>query len=141
MYCSTVPLGITPTRKNPLCSTIALANIEYIEKEKLVEKAADNGVYLKNKLLELKEKYALVGNVEGIGMHQGIDLIKDADTKEKATEEAEKIMYLAMEKGVAFKIIEGNVITLRPSLVITKEEIDYVVKVLEEAIGQTVIGQ
>ncbi|WP_421919290.1 (R)-1-hydroxy-2-aminoethylphosphonate ammonia-lyase [Marinifilum sp.] len=133
-------IGHYTHEKNPLCSAIALANIEVIEKEGLLEKAAENGKYLKHRLLELKNKYPLVGNVEGVGMHLGIDLVKDEVSKEKAREEAEKIMYLAMEQGVAFKIIEGNVLTLRPSLVITKEEIDEVAKVLDEAIGKIVNG-
>ncbi len=121
--------------KNPFCAAVALANIEYIEREKLVEKAAGKGIYLKNKLLGLKNKYPIVGNVEGLGMHLGIDLVKDPVTKEKAVEEAEKIMYRCMGQGVAFKIIEGSVITLRPSLVITDDELDYVVKVLDESIA------
>ena len=127
-------IGHYTHEKNPLCSAIALANIEYIEKENLVDQAAENGAYLKSKLLKLKDKYSCIGNVEGIGMHLGIDLVKDAVTKEKATEEAEKLLYLCMDQGVAFKIIEGNVITLRPSLVITKEEINYVIETFEKAI-------
>ena len=129
-------IGHYTHEKNPLCSAIALANIEYIEREELVTKAAQNGQYMKEKLLELKRKYPIIGNVEGIGMHMGIDLVKNSETKEKATDEAEKIMYLCMKQGVAFKIIEGSVVTLRPSLVITKDDIDFIVDVLEQAIVQ-----
>jgi len=116
--------------KNPLCAAAGLATIEYIEKHHLVENARTLGEYLLTRLSDLKEKYSLIGNVAGKGLHIGIDLVRDLHTKERAIKEAEFIMYECIKQGVALKVIEGNVLTLRPSLVITKDECDKVVEAI-----------
>ena len=76
-----------------------------------------------------------------MGLHIGIDLVKDPKTKERAVEEADCIMYKAMERGLAFKTIEGNIITLRPALTITIEEMDQVVDILDDTIGDVENGK
>jgi 4-aminobutyrate aminotransferase len=129
-------IGHYTHEKNALCSTAALAEIEYIEKNNLVGNAAKVGSYAISRLNELKDKHPLIGNIAGIGLHIGIDLVKDQETKERAIEEADSIMYKAMEKGLAFKTIEGNIITLRPALTITIEEMDHALNILEEAIEE-----
>ena len=91
------------------------------------------GDYLIGKLQELKELYPIIGNVAGKGFHIGVDLVKDRKTKERAIDEAEQIMYHCLEQGVAFKIIEGNIITMRPSLVLTKDHCDQVIDSLKNA--------
>jgi 4-aminobutyrate aminotransferase len=89
----------------------------------------------------MKDKHPLIGNVTGVGLHIGIDLVKDPKTKERAVDEAEIIMFKCLEKGLSFKTIEGNVITLRPALVITREEMDHALDILEEAIGEVEGGK
>ena len=61
-------------------------------------------------------------------------------TKKRALDEAEIIMFKCLEKGISFKTIEGNIITLRPSLAITKEEMDSVIAILDETIGEVEAG-
>ncbi|MGK2864274.1 MAG: (R)-1-hydroxy-2-aminoethylphosphonate ammonia-lyase [Chitinophagaceae bacterium] len=126
-------IGHFTHEKNPLCAAAGLATIEYIEEHKLVKNAELLGEYLLDKLLELKDIFPIIGNVAGKGLHLGIDLVKDRTTKEKAKSEAEAIMYYCMEEGVAFKIIEENVITIRPSLVITKDHCDRIINVLRKS--------
>lgn len=133
-------IGHYTHEKNALCSTAALAEIEYIEKNNLVENAARVGTHAMFRLNELKQKHPLIGNIAGVGLHMGIDLVKDPVTKERAVEEADSIMYKAMERGLAFKTIEGNIITLRPALTITMEEMDRVVDILDETIGEVENG-
>jgi len=133
-------IGHYTHEKNGLCSAAALAEIEYIQKNNLVENAAMVGAHAISRLNELKEKHPLIGNIAGVGLHIGIDLVKDQQTKERAVEEADSIMYKAMERGLAFKTIEGNIITLRPALTITMEEMDQVITILEEAIGEVENG-
>ena len=87
-----------------------------------------------DQLKALQAVYPIIGNVAGRGLHMGIDLVKNPHTKERAVQEAEAIMYHCMNEGVAFKVIEGNVITMRPSLVITKEHCDTIVSVLRNAL-------
>lgn len=129
-------IGHFTHEKNPLSATAGLAAIHYMESHELVKNAATLGDYLLEQLLELQNRFPVMGNVAGKGMHLGIDLVKDPATKERATEYAEQIMYDCLEQGVAFKVIEGNVLTLRPSLVITKDDCDFIVHSLETAFAR-----
>lgn len=134
-------IGHYTHEKNALCSTAALAEMEYIQKNNLVENAARVGAHAMSRLNKLKEKHPLIGNIAGVGLHLGIDLVKDPKTKERAVEEADSIMYKAMERGLAFKTIEGNIITLRPALTITMDEMDQVVDILDDTIGEVENGK
>lgn len=134
-------IGHYTHEKNPLCATAALAEISYIEKHGLVENARKVGEFALKRLEEMKDRHPLIGNVAGLGLHLGIDLVTDRKRKTRAVKEAEMIMYKCMEKGVAFKIIEGNVITLRPSLTITEDQMDYSLGVIEDAITSVERGE
>jgi 4-aminobutyrate aminotransferase len=129
-------IGHFTHEKNPLCSTAGLATINYIEKHNLVGNSANLGAYLKDKLQALKEQFPVIGHVAGKGLHLGIDLVKDPVTRERAIDYAETIMYDCMRQGVALKIIEGNILTMRPSLVITKDECDRIVATLRTAFNR-----
>ena len=129
-------IGHFTHEKNPLSAAAGLAAIDYIESHELVNNAATLGDYLVDRLLQLKERYPVIGNVAGKGMHLGIDLIKDPVSKQRATLYAEQIMYDCLEQGVAFKVIEGNILTLRPSLVVTKDDCDFIVHSLDTAFAR-----
>jgi 4-aminobutyrate aminotransferase len=133
-------IGHYTHEKNGLCSAAALAEIDYIQKNDLVDNASRVGAHALSRLNELKEKHPLIGNIAGVGLHIGIDLVKDRETKERAVEEADSIMYKAMERGLAFKTIEGNIITLRPALTISMKEMDQVINILDETIGEVEDG-
>jgi 4-aminobutyrate aminotransferase len=134
-------IGHYTHEKNALCAAAALAEIATIEDHGLVEHAADLGRYGIDRLNEMKERHPLIGHVAGLGLHLGIDLVRNRRTKERAVDEAEIIMYKCMERGLAFKTIEGNVITLRPALVITRKESDRSLSILDEAIGEVERGE
>lgn len=123
-------IGHFTHEKNPLCSTAGLATINYLEENKLIDKAKEAGEYLLSRLEEMKERFPVIGNIAGKGLHIGIDLVKDRKTKERAVDYAEVIMYDCMRQGVAFKVIEGNILTLRPALTISREECDQVLNAL-----------
>jgi 4-aminobutyrate aminotransferase len=129
-------IGHFTHEKNPLCCTAGLATIEYIEKNQLVQNSAQTGQYLLDRLFELQQQFPIIGHVAGRGLHLGIDLVLDRNTKQRAVQLAESIMYTCMKNGVAFKIIEGNMITLRPSLIIGRDECDFIVDVLTDAFQQ-----
>lgn len=118
--------------KNPLCSAVAGAVIDYVVDHKLVEKTAELGDYFKTGLLALQYEYDLIGDVRGLGLNLAVDLVKDLDSKERAGEEAHKLMSFCMERGISFKLIQGNVLNLKPSLLITRDEIDLVLSLLKE---------
>ncbi|PEJ60609.1 aspartate aminotransferase family protein [Bacillus sp. AFS002410] len=134
-------IGHYTHEKNGICATAGLATIEYIENENLVENANRLGQYLIEELRKMVARYDIVGGVDGIGFHLGIDIVKNKDTMQRGIEEAESIMYMCMENGLAFKLIEGNIITMRPSLILTKEEIDFILGTLEDAIKMVVSGE
>ena len=126
-------IGHFTHEKNPLCSTAGLATINYIEKHNLVENSAVLGEYLISQLNELKQQFPVIGNVAGKGLHIGVDLVTDRSTKAPAVQYAETVMYDCFKQGIAFKVIEGNILTMRPSLVINKDHCDQIVDALKVA--------
>jgi 4-aminobutyrate aminotransferase len=134
-------IGHYTHEKNALCSAAALAEINYIEENNLHEHAAELGDYTLARLNELKEKHHLIGHVAGLGLHIGIDLVSNQITKERAVDEAEMIMFKCLEKGLSTKTIEGNVLTLRPALVITRAEMDRAIDIIDQAIGEVEQGK
>jgi 4-aminobutyrate aminotransferase len=138
--CPDRSVGHYTHEKNALSAAAALAEIDVIEKNGLCDHAAQLGAYTQERLREMAERHPLIGCVTGIGLHIGIDLVRDRKTKERAVREAEAVMFKCMERGLAFKTIDGNMITLRPALVITREEMDWVLAILEEAIGEVEAG-
>jgi len=121
---------------NPVSCAAALANIEYIEKEKLSQKAADKGRYLMKRLNEMKEDCNIIGEVRGKGLIIGVELVKDRKSRTPATEETVKIRDLCREKGVLLGHggVKGNVLRIQPPLVINKQEMDTVLQTLEESL-------
>ena len=133
-------IGHYTHEKNALCAAAALAEIDVIETRRLAEHSAKLGAYTLQRLNEMKERHPLIGHVAGLGLHIGIDLVKDRATKERAVDEAEIVMFKCLERGLSFKTIDGNVLTLRPALVITQAEMDRALDMLEQAIGEVERG-
>ncbi len=127
-------IGHYTHEKNGICAAAGLAMIEVLEKHQLPVKAKEVGRLALEWLEEMKERRPSVGHIYGLGLHIGIELVKNRSNKEKAMIESERVMYRAMERGVAFKIIEGNVITLRPSLLIDWEEMKWALEQIEACI-------
>ncbi|MHC1731929.1 MAG: aspartate aminotransferase family protein [Bacteroidales bacterium] len=128
------PAHLFTTIGNPICCKAALATIEVLEEEKLVEASKEKGEYLKKKFIELKEKYPIIGDVRGVGLNIGVDLVKDQHTKERYQEACAKICYRCYEKGLVLTFFANNVLRIQPPLVISYEQIDKAVKIIEEAI-------
>jgi len=127
-------LGHYTHEKNPVAASAALAAIEYIEEEKLVQNAEKIGKYALDRMNRMMERYEIVGAVRGLGLLMGIELVKDKETKEPATDAAEEVMYKALGKGLSFKVTMGNIITLTPPLTITKQEMDKALDILVECL-------
>ena len=127
-------LGHYTHEKNPVACAAALATIEYIEKYNLVDHARKLGQYSLKRLNKMMQSHPLIGDVRGLGLFLGIELVKDRNNRERAGEEAETVMYNALTKGVSFKLTMGNIITLTPALTITKEEMDSALQIIEACI-------
>jgi 4-aminobutyrate aminotransferase len=111
---------------NPVAATAAGAVIEFIEEQNLLANAAQTGAYLQDKLKELQERHALIGEVRGMGLMQALELVRDRTTKEPAGAETLLVMEAAREnrlligKGGIF----GNVIRITPPLNIARSDVD-----------------
>ena len=129
-------IGHFTHEKNPLSAAAGLAGIEYIEKNGLVQNSENLGNYLLERLLALQDQFPVIGHVAGRGLHLGIDLVRNRQTKERAERYAERIMYHCLNNGLALKVIEGNILTMRPSLVITRDDCDFILETLKHALEQ-----
>jgi 4-aminobutyrate aminotransferase len=118
---------------NPVCVSAALATIELLEKE-LVENAARVGAHLMARLRELPRKFPIVGDVRGLGLMIGIEIVRDQKTKERAPELRDKIVYACFERGLLVLGAGPNSIRLAPPLVITTEQADFAAETIEEAV-------
>lgn len=127
-----ISLGHYTHEKSPLGSVAALATINYIEKENLLQKVDDDGLWFGNELYKLKERFEIIGDVRGLGLLWGIELVKTRETKEKATQEAEKIMYECMQNGLSFKVSQGNVLQLSPALTISRDDLQKAISILTQ---------
>ena len=128
-----VSLGHYTHEKSPLGSIAALSVLNYIENEQLLQKVKDDGIWMANELALLKKEFALIGDIRGIGLLWGIELVKDHISKKKATSEAERIMYHCMRNGLSFKVSQGNVIQLSPALTISRNDLEKALLILRDA--------
>jgi 4-aminobutyrate aminotransferase len=153
---SGMPLGVTLTRSeimdwvpgshastfggNPVCVAAALATLDVIEKENLLEHSAEVGAHMMKRMADWPMRLKLVGDVRGRGLMIGVDIVKNKTTKEYGAAERDLIIERAFEHGVLFLGCGPSTIRLCPALVVTEEEADVALEVLEECI-QHVGGQ
>ena len=123
---------------NPVSSVAARAVIEVIEEENLLENCHTVGAYFRQHLEKLKEKHPVVGDVRGMGLMQGLELVKDRKTKEPAPEVANQIMELCRTNGllVGKGGLFANVLRISPPLTIGKAEADEAVRILDKAFAE-----
>ncbi len=120
---------------NPVSCAAALANIEFMEQEKLPARAFEAGQYALSKLGELKNRNPLIGDVRGRGLMIGVELVKDAD-RTPAPAEAEAIRDECLRRGLLVGVggVYANVIRFQPPLVITNQQLDQAFSIFSEAL-------
>ncbi|TOI90762.1 aspartate aminotransferase family protein [Vibrio parahaemolyticus] len=131
-----ISMGHYTHEKSPIGCAAALATMEAIEQDGLLDKAKADSQFMREKLLEIKAKYSVIGDVRGIGMLWGIELVTDHESKARAYDEAEAVLYQCLNNGVSFKVSQGNVIQLSPPLIITREQLTEALAIFEEAIAK-----
>ena len=121
---------------NPISSAAALANIEFMVNNKLSDKAEEDGLYILKRLNELKDQYEIIGDVRGKGLMIGIELVKDRIKLTPAKDETTKIRDYCRDEGLLIGSggVKGCVLRIQPPLVITREEIDKALEILENSI-------
>lgn len=131
-----VSLGHYTHEKSPIGCAAALAMIEVIEREKLLEKTQQDHEFVKARLAELAAKFPIIGDVRGVGMLWGIELVTDPIKKTRALAQAEQVMYRCLALGLSFKVSQGNVLQLSPPLIITRSELSEALDILEQALSE-----
>jgi adenosylmethionine-8-amino-7-oxononanoate aminotransferase len=127
--------GYTYTGHPTVCAA-GLANLEILEREKLVHKAREQGKYLRKKLETLRSM-PIVGDIRSQGLIAAVELVKDKETKEMFPADmqiARKVWERALDHGVICRVAGANNIALCPPLIITKEQIDELVTTIGNAI-------
>lgn len=130
-----VSLGHFTHEKSPVGSAAAQATIDFIENENVLQKVKEDAVWMRNELHLLKAKYSIIGHIRGIGLLWGIEL-RDPVTKKPAIDEAEKIMYNCLERGLSFKVSQGNVLQLSPVLTIERSELEKAMEILDKSFSK-----
>ena len=122
---------------HPVAAAAALKNIEIMENEGMVENAAKQGAYLLDGLKEMKEKYQMIGDVRGLGLFCGLELVADRETKEYFPAEADlanRITQGFADNGLLLR--GGDRMNVAPPLCITSSEVDEIVTTMDKVFGQ-----
>src|SRR4051812_23396165 len=146
-----VPIGVTMTRPeiaasfkglqistfggNPVTSVAAKATTDLIEEDKLMDNADTVGRYFRSKLEELKDKHDVIGEVRGMGLMQGIELVRDKNTKDPAPTKTGQVMEECRRRGLLIGKggLYENVIRMPPPLNISKTDVDEAFTILDHA--------
>jgi len=118
---------------NPVAVAASLATIELLERE-LVANAARIGGHIMNRLRSWPAKFKTVGDVRGLGLMIGIEMVRDQTTKERAPELRDRLVTLAFERGLLVLGAGRNVLRLCPPLIVTRDQADFAVDTLEECL-------
>lgn len=133
---SDVSLGHYTHEKSPLASVAALAMLEFIDQQNILQKVNADAAFMQEALNKMKDRYPLIGDIRGIGLLWGIELVTDRTTKEKAIEASEMILYECLKNGLSFKISQGNVLQLSPPLIISRIQLQEALDIVEAAIAK-----
>ncbi len=147
---SGLPLGVTTARAdimdwppgahastfggNPVSCAAALATITLL-RDSLVKNAAEVGAFMMDRLKEVQQKHAIIGDVRGRGLMIGIELVKDRVTKERAIAERDKVVDACFARGLLVLGAGKNAIRLSPPLVLTKAQAATAVDILDQALS------
>jgi 4-aminobutyrate aminotransferase len=120
---------------NPVACVAALETIALVE-ESLMKNAAEIGGFLIGRLRELAARHPLIGDVRGLGLMIGVDLVKDRTTRETAPAERDAILQHCFTQGLVLLGCGESAIRLCPALVVTKEEAETAVRILDSALAE-----
>jgi 4-aminobutyrate aminotransferase len=119
---------------NPVCIEAAMATMDVLESEG-IKNAEVVGSYMMKRITGWVKTHPMVGDVRGRGLMIGVEIVKDKKSKAIAHEERDRIVELAFERGILFLGAGENSIRIAPPLILTQEQADIAMDVLEECIG------
>ncbi len=122
---------------NPVSVTQGLAVLEILEREHLQANADELGSHLMDRRRGLLDKYPLIGDIRGLGLIIGIELVEDRATREPAVSQAAEILELAKVRGLLLgkSGLHGNVLRITPPLCVTRADCDFIVACLDECLA------
>jgi 4-aminobutyrate aminotransferase len=115
---------------NPVSISAALATINLLE-QSLIDNAARMGAYMMERMCQWPARFPIVGDVRGLGLMLGIELVRDQETKERASAERDRVVDLAFQRGLLILGAGDNTIRLSPPLTITNDQADFAMETLE----------
>lgn len=127
------PAHTFTTAGNPVCCAASLATLDVLEEEDLLAKSTIDGAYVEKRFQAMQKHYPEIGDVRMYGLDGGIELVKDRLSKEPDSDFANKVIYYAFLHGVVMITLKGNILRFQPPLVITREELDTALDVLDDA--------
>src|ERR1700756_2964549 len=147
---SGMPLGITMSKAdimdwipgshastfggNPVCIAAALATLDVIEKEGLRKNSHEVGDHMMKRMADWPKKHKIVGDVRGRGLMIGVEIVKDQKSREYGNVERDRIVGLSFEHGVLFLGCGPSTVRISPPLVVSKDEAEAAIDILEESI-------
>ncbi len=123
---------------NPLSCKAALAVLDVLYSDGLLQKGAELGDKVRGRLDQMQAKYEMIGEVRGKGAMLGLELVKDRKSKEPAADEAKKLTQICFDKGLVILSCGkyGNVIRTLMPLVITDDQLERGLQILEEGLAE-----
>ncbi len=118
---------------NLVACAVSLKAVEIIKKDRLLENANREGMYLKKQLTQLKTEIPEIGDVRGQGLIVGAELIKPTRNKTPAKQIAQEVVKKCWRKGLLLQICGTSTLQLTPPLIITRELIDQAIEIIEGA--------
>ena len=119
---------------NPICTAASHAILDIFEEEKLVDNALTIGSHMKSRLLGMQDRCRYLGDVRGLGLVMGLDIVRDKKTKERDPGTTRKIIDECCKNGLLIGAVSGNVIRVAPPLVISKDEADESLNIMEKVL-------
>ena len=122
---------------NPVQCAVGMAVLDVIENEKLQDNSLTTGQYVKDGLNKLKDKHDIIGDVRGLGLFIGAELVKDHVSKEGAVEESARVVNEMKERGILLSKIgvHNNILKIRPPLPFSKDNADQLLSTLDDVLA------
>lgn len=119
---------------NPVSAISGLAVLEIIDEEQIQQRASDIGAYLRGKIEALQDKHTLIGDVRGMGLMLGVELVQDRESKAPASAETAEVFELAKDRGLLMGKggLFGNVLRIKPPMCLTRDDCDFLADCLDE---------
>jgi len=121
---------------NLLACAAGIATLKFMKEKRLGKNATKVGTYMMKKLEEMKEEYEIIGDVRGMGLMIGVEIVKGKKTKEHGVEERTDILCKASEKGLLMLPAGISSIRICPPLILTKEQADLGLDIFEDSVKE-----